>query len=261
MKTVIVPVDFSETSTNAAHYAAKILKGHDEVELILYHLYEKDDDAIYSQEKLESLNKELAVYPSAKISVLAEKGDDFIDELEKLARHRQADMIVMGITGRSALAQVFIGSNTLKMAERKVCPVMIIPAEAAFREIKNVMLTTDFQNVVNSTPSVPIKNILKTFDANLHIMNVNSELYIAITDELEQEKAKMREMFAEFNPEFYFLRLFDIDEAIGLFANDKNIDMIITIQKDHSLLHRMFSGGHTKKLAYHSTVPLLVVHE
>ena len=42
MNTVIVPVDFSETAENAAQYAVKLLTGHPDVEIILYHTYEKD---------------------------------------------------------------------------------------------------------------------------------------------------------------------------------------------------------------------------
>lgn len=261
MKTVAVPVDFSETSNNAAQYAARLLAGHNEIKMILYHLYEKDEDLIYSEEKLESLRLELTGVSDADISVLAEKGSDFIVEFEKFARHRKADLVVMGITGRSALAQVFIGSNTLKMAEQKVCPVLIIPAEAAYRDVKNVMLTTDFKNVVSATPSAPIKSVLKTFHPKLHIMSVDSEMYISLTEEMDAEKEKMKEMFAELNPEFYFLRLFNIEEAIKLFAEDKNIDMIITIQKEHSLLQKIFTGGHTKSLVYESSIPVLVVHE
>ena len=68
-------------------------------------------------------------------------------------------------------------------------------------------------------------------------------------------------MFAEFNPEFYFLRLYDVEDAINQFAGDKNIDLIITINKEHSLVHKRFITGHTKKLAYQSTVPVFVVHE
>jgi nucleotide-binding universal stress UspA family protein len=67
-------------------------------------------------------------------------------------------------------------------------------------------------------------------------------------------------MFSEFNPEFYFLKLFDVEEALTQFASDKNIDLIITIQKEHSKIYRFFKS-HTKSLAYQSTIPVLVVHE
>ena len=57
-------------------------------------------------------------------------------------------------------------------------------------------------------------------------------------------------------------RLFDIDEALGLFAKEKNIDLIIAVQKQHSFFDKLFKKtGTTKKLSYQSEVPVLVVHE
>jgi nucleotide-binding universal stress UspA family protein len=261
MNTVIVPVDFSETSLNAARYAVKLLTGHYGVHVILHNVYEKAAQAAEIQTKLEKLKAELMDIGIVKITLLAEEGSDFITELEKLARHQQADLIIMGITGRSALGQTFIGSNTLKMVEKKVCPVLIIPPDAGYRDVKNVLLTSDFKNVVSSTPSVPIKKVLKTFRPALHIINVDSQHYVALTEEYQEQRAQLAEMFKEFNPEFYFLGLYNIDEAIHQFAHDKNVDFIIVIHKEHSLMEKLFVKSHTKKLAYHSSVPILALHE
>jgi nucleotide-binding universal stress UspA family protein len=260
MNTVIVPVDFSEISFNAARYAVKLLTAHPEVEIILYHSYENPYAEENSLENLGKFREELLQNREANISILTEMGD-FLTELEKLARHRQVDLIVMGITGKSSLAQVFIGSNALKMAENKFCPVMIIPSNAVYSEIKNVLLTTDLKNVISTTPSAPIKKVLATFQAKLHIVNVNSEHYIELSEDYASEQQKLKDMFAEFSPECYFLRLYDVDDAINQFAHDKTIDLIITIHKEQSMVHKLFSTSHTKKLAYQSTVPVMVVHE
>jgi len=260
MNTVIIPVDFSDTSLSAATYAIKLLTSSPEAQIILYHVYEKPDEYDNRMENLEKLREELLANRTANISLLAEQGD-FITELEKLSRHRQADLIIMGITNRSPLMQVFTGNNALKMAEYKFCPVMIIPANANYSEIKNVLLTTDLKNVVSTTPSVPIKKILSAFNAKLHVINVNSEHYIELSEEFAAEREKLSEMFADFNPEFSFLRLYDVDDAIHEFAKDKKIDLIITIHKEHSLVHKLFSAGHLKKLALDSTVPVMTVHE
>ena len=260
MNTVIVPIDFSETSFNAARYAARLLTAHPEVEMILYHTYNKADAEENAIENLEKFKTELLQNREANITVLTELGD-FLTELEKLARHRLADLIIMGITGRSSFTQVFMGSNAIKMAENKFCPVMIIPTNASYSEVKNVLLTTDLKNIVSTTPSAPIKKVLATFQAKLHIVNVSSEHYIALSEENAAEQQKLKDMFEEFSPEFYFLRLYDVDEAIDQFARDKNIDLIITIHKEHSMVHKLFSSSHTKKLAYQSTMPVMVVHE
>ena len=261
MNTVIVPVDFSETSLHAARYAAQLLTGHYGVTMILYHSYGKASEANKATEDLEQLKAELMKDHIVKIEVMAFEEDDFVNGLEKTARHRRADLIIMGITGKSAIAQVFFGSNTLKMAERKVCPVLIVPERAPFAPIKNVMLTSDFKNTVESTPSGLIKGFLDAFKPQLHIVNVDNEHYISLTENYESEKQELKKMFADYNPEFYFMRLYDVDEAINLFAESRNIDLIIVIQKNNSFIDKLLKGSRTKALSYHSKMPILVMHE
>ncbi len=261
MTNIIVPIDFSTTSYNAAHYASQLVKDHKGLTMVLYHMYNSPSDEAEAASELGRLQIVLTEKNPVKITTLLKQGSDLIDELEKEVKIQAANLIVMGITGRSALAQKFIGSNTLKMAERKVCPVLIVQENAEYSDIKNVMLASDMQNAYYSTPVEPIKKFLKTFKPKLNIVNVNSDHYVAITESYEKEKKALQDLFKEFNPEFYFIRLFDREDAIHLFATEKDIDLVITIQKDHSLLHKLFKASDTKNLTYHSSVPVLVVHE
>ena len=118
MNTVIIPVDFSETSLHAARYAAQLMAGKSDVNIILYHSYEKPVEAEHASGALENVKIELTEKHALQIEILAHQESDFVDGLEKAARHRRADLVIMGITGKSAIAQVIFGSNTLKMAER-----------------------------------------------------------------------------------------------------------------------------------------------
>lgn len=260
MNTVIVPVDFSETSLHAAKYAAQLLAGQ-HTSIILYHSFTKPVQAENVLNALENIKTELLNEHTLQVETMAFEESDFVDGLEKTARHRNADLIIMGITGKSAIAQVVFGSNTLKMAERKVCPVLIIPESATFSPIKNVMLTSDFKNTVETTPSGLIKGFLDVFKPQLHIVNVDKEHYISLTENYENEKQELKKMFADYNPEFYFMRLYDIDEAINLFAGSRNIDLIIAIQKNHSFIGKLLSSNRAKTLSYHSKMPILVMHE
>lgn len=261
MNTVIVPVDFSETSLHAARYAARLLTGHYGVTIILYHSYSKASEAVKATEMLEELKATLMKDHIVKMEILAHEEDDFVDGLEKAARHRRADLVIMGITGKSAIAQVLFGSNTLKMAERKVCPVMIVPESAPFSPLKNVMLTSDFKNTIESTPSAPIKDFLNVFKPQLHVVNVDKDHYISLTEDYEKEKQEMGKMFADYQPQFYFMRLYDVDEAINLFAESRNIDLIIVVQKTSSFMDKLLKNSRTKKLTYHSKVPILIMAE
>lgn len=261
MNTVIVPVDFSDTSLNAAHYASKLFIGHYGVTIILYHSYQKVSELGEAQAKLDELKNELMQQNAVKIETLAHQGDDFILELERAVRHRRADLVVMGITGRNAIAQLLIGSNTFKMAETKACPVLIIPEKVEFTQIKNVMLSSDFKDTMNSTPSVPIKNVLDIVKPKLHIVNVDPDHYVALTELYEKEKGDLDKLFVDYNPEYYFMRLYDIDEALNLFATEKHIDMIIAVHKNKTFFDRILKRSRTRSLSYQSNVPILVVHE
>jgi nucleotide-binding universal stress UspA family protein len=259
MKTVIVPVDYSETSLHAAEYAVKLFAYRNNVTILLYHHYTKASDAAQEEENLNTLKQKLGT--AIPLEILAHHGSSFSDDFEKAVRHRRADLVIMGLTGKTGLSKLFIGSNTLKFAETKAAPVLIIPEKATFRDIKNVMLAADFRNAYETTPSAPIKSFLETFNAKLHIVNVDPQHYVALTEDYNKEKEQIERMFAEFNPESYFMRLFDVEEALTMFAKDKNIDLMIAIQKEHSFFEKLYKHSHTKELTYKSEVPILVVHE
>jgi len=276
MKTFIVPSDFSDTSKNAGRFAAQVAEKVPDSQIILYHVFDKieagsDGSVMYNDHEgrkkimelgLESLKIDmLSISPDIRITVFAEEEKSLITGLEKLARQEKADLIIMGITGATKLAQIFIGSNTLSMVNRNICPVMIVPPDASFTGIKNVVFTSDFKDVEKTTPAKSIYAVLDIFKPFLHIVNVDSEHYVELTEEYKTERAKLEKILQGYPKEYYFLRSFDFIEAINQFVQDHNIDLILTVPKHHSFLEGLFRTSYTKKLAYHSHVPLIAVHE
>ncbi len=260
MLQVIVPLDFSETSLNAAHYAAKMYKNRVDVNIILYHYYSSGEDKAIADNYLISLKKELlALVPN--VETLAESGSSFIDSLAAFAHVKGTYMIIMGLTGKTALAQRFSGTNTLKMAEKNVCPVLIVPPDAKFTAISNVVITSEMKYVEESPTLLAVKRVLEDFKPSLHILNVDDSHYISLTKAFKEERDKMEELLAAFNPEFYFMRLYDFHEAVNMFTQDKDIDMIIIAPQNHSFFERLFKTQHTKKMIYQSKVPVLAIHE
>jgi nucleotide-binding universal stress UspA family protein len=260
MLNVIVPLDFSETSFNAAHYAAQMYKGKTDVTIILYHFYSDDEDITMAKNYLKSQKEELSPLVS-NIDIELESGDNFIDSLAAFAHVKGAFMIVMGLTGKTPREQRFSGSNTLKLSEKEVCPVLIVPENATYNGINNALITSELKSVEDTPTLLCIKKILQYFKPALHILNINSNHYISVTDDVREERNKMESLLADFNPEFYFMRLYDFHESVEVFTRDKNIDLIIIAPRYHNFFERLFKTQHTKKLIYHSQVPVLAVHE
>src|SRR5690242_14876142 len=205
MHRVIIPVDFSETSLNAARYASKMLAGKENALAILYNNYESQDDLDICINYQESLKREFIKAGVKNVECEREMGGDLIENISRLAHTIRATLIVMGITGKSAIRQAMFGSNTLKLIDRNLYPVMIVPPDATYKGISNVAFASDFKNVEAVTPSALITSVLEMFNPKLHIIHVNKEVYVSLPDEIVAEKGKLAKMFENFNTEFYFI--------------------------------------------------------
>lgn len=261
MHRIIIPVDFSETSLKAARFAAQMLAGKKDTAAMLYNNYENENDHDNCINNLESLKKEFLGAGVNSVELEYEMGGDLVENITRLAHTFRATLIVMGISGKSAVEQVMFGSNTLKLVDKNLYPVLIIPPGATYKGINNVAFASDFINIEATTPSVLINSVLEMFNPMLHIMNVNSEHYVSLTEEYQQAKEKFKEMFNTYKIEFYFITMNDFYEALDNFVNDYKIDTLITIPKHQSNSTSLFKTTHTKHLAYHSHIPILAAHE
>jgi nucleotide-binding universal stress UspA family protein len=275
MKKILVPTDFSDTSKNAALFAAQMVADLQDAKIILIHVSDKitggsdgsplteddDDRRIILTQALSQLSDELLAVVKVPIEFVMEKGTSLVETLTRYVRYQAIDLVVMGITGATRLEQIFMGSNTLEMAKESACPVLIVPPDAKYRKIKNVVLASDFKDVDTTIPLAPVKATLDLFKPALHVVNVDSEHYVELTDEYKAERKKLETMLKDYAPEFYFIRQYDFFDAISQFADDKNIDLIVIVPRERSFLSGLFKTSHTKKLAYHSHVPIVAIHE
>ena len=275
MKKFLVPTDFSETSKNAARYAVELAQDDPGTTIILYNIYDKlapgtdgslltetdEDRKKVLNHALLNLEIELHEISTVRIEYVAEEGNSLVESIEKYVRYNGINLVIMGITGATRLEQIFFGSNSLNMARQGVCPVIIVPSKATFKKIQNVMLLSDFKNVKSTTPAAQIKQILDIFKPNLHIVNVDSEHHIQLSEEYKIERDWMDKTFSDYKPEFYFIRMYDFLDAVDHFTADHNIDLIVTVPRKHSFLSGLYTTSHTKKLAYHSHVPVAAIHE
>ncbi|HEX4958894.1 MAG TPA: universal stress protein [Lacibacter sp.] len=273
LKTILVPVDFSSTSENAAQYALQLCKQTGS-KIILVHAYEPPpsfpmvEGLIYTEESLRELMRQ-------KLDILAAKFDKqepfvktesmLIDGkltqvIHQLTDAMQVFMIVMGITGAGKLKETIIGSNTLSVAEVTKVPVLIVPEVARFTAITDIGLTTDFRDVAETIPYKKISELITGFGARLHVLNIdfNQQNW---TNDTPFQSGLVETMFEHQHPTYHFVEGEDLAEGLSNYALTHSIEILIAVPRKQNLLQKLFSGSHTKELAFHSKVPVLVVHD
>jgi len=238
-----------------------MLVGQYETTLLLYHVYDDAKKESEVKQELTQLKESLQDEDMVRIETLAEQSDDLIESLDRKVRYLDAGLVVMAIGDKSRFEQVMGGSNSLRMIERNLCPVLVIPHDARYSEIKNVALASDFKDVRNAIPIVPVKKVLNIFHPHLDIVNINSDIYVSLDEAYLEQRKIMLEMFQEFSPEFYFITTYDFHETLRQFISDKKIDMVLTFPRNHSFINNLIKGNNTKKLVYESSIPVLAAHE
>ena len=278
MQTILVPTDFSATAKNAAIYAIELAKQIGAAKVVIYNAYEvimpsmaidpmvpsmmPIDLETYkniSENGLESFSKELL--PACGGTVVLETMSDLntlASGICEAAEKTGAALIIMGITGGNAMEESLIGSNTVDVAKEVTVPMIIVPPNAVFKIIEEITLAVDLKKVAATTPVEPIKKLLDIIKAKLFVLHVNDGEDDADKDD---QMAVLNGLLKGYNPEYFFVNNISFIDGINDFVYSKNVDLIITIPKKHGWFETLFKRSHTKLLAFHSHVPLMVVHD
>ncbi len=144
MKTILVPVDFSDVTDNVVEMAAS-LAGAFSSSVILVHVAEPEPqfvgydpgplsvrvevarDIQADRRRLEALKQKFGVPDVQAFDVEG----SIPDEILRLAGEHRATLIVIGSHGHGALYHLLAGSVTTAILKHARCPVLIVPSEAA----------------------------------------------------------------------------------------------------------------------------------
>lgn len=274
MKTLIVPTDFSPSSTNAMNYATNMAIAID-ASILLLNVYQvpvalsevpvasisMEDMNRLSEVRLEEQKAALDHITSGKVKVHTESRlGDVIDEIAKLAKTVLPYAIVMGSRASTSMERLILGSNSLNAVRHLSYPVILVPPGGEFNGIKKIGFACDFREVVETTPVSVIKKMVNDFGAHLHVLNVdfNNRKFKADTPE---QTILLHTMLEDLKPDYHFINDPVIEHGIDEFAENHNLDLIIVIPKKQKLLQEIFRPSSTRQLVFHSHIPIMCIHE
>jgi len=280
MKNILFPTDFSPNADNALNYAVEIarkIKGN----LILFHAYSVQlidpnmpaeiylsayqEEEKSAKENLETLSKRL---------IESNKGDDgsslfnidtivsqglVVDEVLALSDEFKIDMIIMGTHGASGITEFILGSNTASVIEKASIPVLAIPHNIDYGNINNIVYAYD--DIMSGLPKFNrLLDFAKIYDSEITLLHIiESGKDTTELNKKEFEKIKGAVNYGKIRLEL--VKEENILEGINDYVNSNNVDILAMTIKKRSLFDKIFSRSLTKKMAYHTKVPLLALHK
>ena len=214
-----------------------------------------------SEERLSELKHNIETITAGKLVVYTESRlGDVADEVNKIAKTLQPFSIVMGSRGVTGAGRFFLGSNSLAVMNKTATPVIVVPPGGKFSSYKKIGLTTDFKEVVDKTPVVPIRALVNFFNAELHVLHVDYKQR-NFTPDTPEQTLSIDMLLSGMNPTYDFIENKSINEGINDFAEKNNIDLIITLPQKHSFLESLFEKSVTRELLHHTHIPVMCINK
>ena len=277
MKKILVPTDFSPNAARAIDYAVRIAKINQATIYVIHvcdylypftvesvakeeHNQKLTDDAF---ENLEIIRRSIEETEQLLVNTQLYSGT-LVDTIPLSATEHQADLIIMGTMGITGLRDKIFGTNTAAVISRSTVPVMAIPLEYDWSTPLRILLAINRFDEVTEILH-PALDLATIFKAELRLAvftdeeNAGAYEFLADAKEIKFAEEKLRKKYPGLMITADHLSGHHFDDSINKYIDHNKIDILAMMTYKRSLLGSIFNRSLTRKMSYHTKVPILSI--
>ncbi|MDB5005523.1 MAG: universal stress protein [Mucilaginibacter sp.] len=284
MKKLLIATDFSSNARHAAEYGyllAKQLKAGIflcntitipvEIPMAGWATWPQDQGELLLEDSTEELKRLKAHLEHTDHSTSFRPPVDYLNEagtvrqtVNEAVAKQKVDLIVAGSHDPDRLGTFLLGNHMHELIEFTIKPLLIIPNTAKFTPIKKIAFATDLENPENDLKHFyELIEFARRLDAEILLTHIYKNEDHLLNFEKGIEKFLL-EISNKANYPQIFYRVIKHDKVeMGLdwLCEQGHIDMLAMVHRPHDFLDSILKGSHTKKMAKHIAIPLLVFPE
>lgn len=267
--TIIAATNFSAIANNAVTYAAGLAKATG-AKLILFNSFSLSVHSANSHITADAMQKQIEKAISRLENLARQTAEMFKietesictysfleDELPKIIEHTKADVVVMGMAERS-FEQELLGNSTTTAIKNLHVPVLAVPENARFLNIKKVLYACDSLSFSAIKRFSWIKNALGDFGAEIEFFSVDEKL-----DDLKEEQhrilmnSNIEKEFEDVKYLYKTVRSNAVIEEIRKEIKNYEADLLIMVPQKYGFWDSLVHRSKTRILAAGLDIPLL----
>ena len=275
MKKILFATDFSECARNAFVYALELAKKIN-AEIIALHVYQLPDlkrlkklpntvTEVYNDiefEEFENFRDDIPILRKiaaehdlshVKLSHLLEKGHP-IRTISKVAKRENADFLIMGTRGSSAIKSLVVGSVTSGVIATRERIILSVHCNAEFDGIIDDIIFLTRNREVDGNALARVIQFAQQFDqCRIHCVNIESES--------NSSKAEFKNWQSKFVPDYPHLDFKSVRsyDALYAFGKEMDVDIIALLPKKKKWYRRRFGNSISLKLSHETQVPIMTL--
>lgn len=276
MISILFPTDFSKNSMNAINYALEFFK-YEKVDFYFMHAYQKEvyeHSDLVSRDNFDAVLERVRSQSEASLNDLLKTVNEIapnprytyhsisvfgslVEEANYIADSKNIDLIVMGTKGKSDKRHIIFGSHTFQVLKYVQCPVLAIPKNYTNTQPKRILFPTDYL--------IPYKRreLKLLCDLAAPYRSVVDVLYVSKTEKLsirqEDNQAFMKGTICKSELNFVVENSTKVAETIQDYIKNKNVDMLVMVNTQHSFLENMLFPSNIDKVSLDLKIPLLAM--
>lgn len=278
MDRILVPTDFSPNADRAIDYAVQIARLNQST---LYLIHACDNlDPLYMEgsmthmeynqkimdeafEKLDIRRKSIEDTEGVLVNIQLYSGT-VLDTIMVAAQEHKAELIIMGTLGISGLHDRLFGSKTASLISESKIPVLAIPLEYDWSQPGKFLIA--IKDVDEALPLLdPAFELASLFNAEVHVTLFTDKDdggamdYISDDRLITRAETKLKGQHQQVRIKKEHLLGGDFEESINEYIAQNGIDLLAMVTHKRSLLSRLFHQSITRKMSYHTRVPVLAI--
>ena len=274
MKTIIAATDFTKASANALRFAAEMAIDF-KTDLLIVHATHipvvsdvyfdlrmtMDDWKEEDQKQMDKLLSAMRTKYGQSLRIQSKLKIGFgPDVIRETIANGKVGAVVMGIAQTEKFNQIIFGSTGTDLAGTVNCPVIIVPERARYKQWKNIAFAFDQQHIPIGKALKTVQEVLELHESKIHFVNVMDTPFI------EGDDSSLKPLYKKFSgvemkTHFLPYRPNMVEEAILEWVRRHKASLLVMVARQHNVLWRMFNERMTKKIAFASKVPLIVLSD
>ncbi|WPU98589.1 universal stress protein [Mucilaginibacter sp. cycad4] len=276
MKTILIPVDFSETSNNAIKYAADMGCDMPVKKIILLKSYytsvyeqilpspdflqlsadDFENERIKIEEQLSALRLKLRNRCHENIDIeTVISTEPIIRAIHETIEDQQPDLMIVGgdIGGELSM----IGEQIIEIAKSSSVKVLIIPANTVYQKIEQALVPCDFEAVARLGILKGLNTSHSWLNPKLMILYVDPKRkHIGREAEFE---ASVKQLVNCYECKLHYSEDKNIVRGILNFAVEQQVQLIIALPGKHSFFYNLTHSSITEALSLNARHPVLIL--
>lgn len=278
MKKILVATDFSNNAYSALYYVCRLMESIS-CTFILLNVFDAVTPLEGKKAKLfagKKLLDQLKIQSTQKLlhtqhkivldhhnalhnfEMLSRKGNlsHIINEITKVS---QIDLLVMGSKGETGVKEIFLGSNTIQVANSlTTCPILVVPKQPDYKSPKVMAFVTDFKKGLTVKTIAPLLFLASLSDAPIRVVHINEE---EILNSKQVYHSKLLEgCLKNIEHSFHWMDDFDNKErVIDYFLEILSIDLFSMVHCKRTFTEKLLKEPVVKDVGLYAEIPFLIL--